>query len=342
MVGGASIHPVTLEQLRLWVEDGYTKVITKQGDNQYLVLGQYQYGDGSITTYASESNISVEFPAIADESLKKLRFHAANNIAGVRFDPVTGDTMTFSNVSWASPTPFLFEIPTGGAGTLTFTSCVINGAGTTTLDDPATFSGCTFLGCGEIDNNGADLTAGNTIDSTTGTQAITVVNQTELDKLDNCTFKNNAVAIQVAVAGSITLNFDGIKFSGNTTDIKYTGTGTLTANMLNGADASTDSTPGGGTVNIVNTKMVEFKGIVSGSRLLVEADTGGPLAVDTELYNDIVTTDPFSFNHNYTSDQPFKYSVRKASASPLYKSVDNTGVITTNGSSITIKQESDE
>jgi hypothetical protein len=217
-------------------------------------------------------------------------------------------------------------------------------------DTGSAISGLSFIQCGAVTTNGADLSGGCTFDNTSGSHAIRVTSQADIDDLANCEFLNNSIAIQVDVAGSLTITLDNMNFSGNTTDIEYTGTGTLTVNNSNGSNASTSSATGGGSVVIQNSVDIEVTALDSGdssaienARVYIIADTGGPLTAGTVILNELTDSNgEASTTLNYTADQPITGKIRKGTSSPLYKTFDIIGTVNSNGFSLTASMISDE
>lgn len=82
-----------------------------------------------------------------------------------------------------------------------------------------------------------------------------------------------------------------------------------------------------------------FNGIISGSRLFVEAAAGGPLPAGTVIYNNVVTANPLVFSVEYTgTNQPVNYRVRKGTSAPYYRALDGSNVITDLGMTAFIQQ----
>ena len=127
--------------------------------------------------------------------------------------------------------------------------------------------------------------------------------------------------------------------------------GTCTINITDGGDTPTVRTAGA-TVVINNTVTVsvtvldaDTKTAISGARVLLEADSGGPLAAGTDILSGTTNAsgviDDTGFN--YVSDQPVVGKARLSSgAGPFYKTSDITGTITSSGFSTTVLLVSDE
>ena len=103
-----------------------------------------------------------------------------------------------------------------------------------------------------------------------------VTNQTELDAVPNEVVNQN-IGIEVNVVGSITLDFSTKIFQSNDIDIRYEGTGTLTAQATQSLNTYATNS---GIINIVApTVAVTISPLISGSRLKIY-DTGTTTLVD--------------------------------------------------------------
>ena len=271
VIGGSSARPACVEDLRVIAWSASLLTIQNQGGQsalQFVSFQDLQIGNGGADeVYFSDSNFSLEFPVIADESQKLMQFQDAAEDIGILIDAGASDTVHITSATIAGSSPWRFEIDAGSSASADydFSGLVIINAGII-LRPVTTFAGITFSGCKEIDDsalNGADLSGGCTISSGAGTNAISIAGATQaalqaaLDDLANCTLLSNNVAIRVNYTGTgdITLNFSNIDWSGNTTDIHYNSTNAsaLTANMQAGSNATTSAFSGAATgVTIAN------------------------------------------------------------------------------------------
>ncbi len=96
-----------------------------------------------------------------------------------------------------------------------------------------------------------------------------VTNQTQLDALADTLISETPKAIQVDVAGSISLSADNITFSEASIHVEYTGTGTLTWTNDNGSNATIAATTGGGTVVFENPAILTLTGLENATEVRV-------------------------------------------------------------------------
>lgn len=242
----------------------------------------------------------------------------------------------FNGAAWVRVTPYLNAINGTIGGLLIADSKEVV---YTTLADCS--GGVTFSGCVDAQQ------------ITIGPLSTQVLLQAEIDKLANNIFRNNAVAIRIEYTGTgdISLNFDGITWSGNTTDIHYhatdVGGSALTAVMANGSNATTSAISGtatGVTIDApkpsvtITVKDAATLSAIQGARVYLKTDAGGPEAEGTELFNDLtdVNGQVTIAAYDYTSNQPVSGRVRKGSSSPFYKTGAVAGTITASGFDATV------
>lgn len=149
--------------------------------------------------------------------------------------------------------------------------------------------------------------------------------------------------------------FNNITFTGygadttNNAAIHVSATTGIFNFFVNGGDTPTYRTSGA-TVNIFNsvTVSVIVKNVagtpIENARVLIEADTGGDLAVGTDILTGLTNASGVAENttFNFTNNQPIKGWVRKSSGSPYYKQSIIAGTIINTGLTTTILMISDE
>jgi len=271
LVGGSSNIPANLDDIIDYGRRLNVRPLFREGF-AYTAYAIIKLGNGTDGLDCNLDGDQITFAA------RDNACHIADGHFGLIVDTAAGNSISAVGSSWASETPFRFDL-SSAAGTVNFQRANVIGATPVTLSAVVDMTDATFTGCGEIDANGAELT-GATIDSSTATPAITISSQAELDNMVGVKFTNNNVAIVIDAAGSLTLSADNVTFTGNTVDIVYTGTGTLTWQNLNGSDAASSSAPGGGTVIIESPAVLTFTGMDAGSTVRVWSGVGGTLLAD--------------------------------------------------------------
>ena len=238
LLGGSSGKPGLFSTFETICNSPSLIGVTVQGSSQVFSFQSLQIGNGSEETYFSDELFSLEFPT--QSTGKAIAFKPDPNNIGLTLYGVSGDTISIKNGTISGGSKWNFDIHASATSAATWDLSglsIINA--TVTLRDVFTAAGSmSFIQCDEVTMNDADLSGGCTFDSTTGSQAVTINGATQaalqlkLDDLANCTFLSNAVAIRVEYTGTgdISLNFDGITWTGNTVDIHYNSTNSSGSN----------------------------------------------------------------------------------------------------------------
>lgn len=181
--------------------------------------------------------------------------------------------------------------------------------------------------------------------------------QTALDTaVANSTLPNETLSIEVEAVsggGDFTLNLDDVIFDDLTSiHVRYNGTVdtlTLVNQGTSNATAAKCAAPFGGSIEVlaeqtltVTCKDASDLSNIENARVYIEADTGGPLAAGTVIFNKLLTnaSGVASATFNFESNQPVVGRARKGS-SPYYKTADIAGTITANGFDVTALMEPD-
>lgn len=174
------------------------------------------------------------------------------------------------------------------AGKITMTDTLISDCTTIDLNSSTDdLDRATFLTCGEITPNGAQMDDCNFI-AGSATYGMIIDVAADIVNVTNPAFTNNNRAIKITAAG--TYELDNHSYSGNTYDIETThSSGLVTINVNNGGDVPTVNNTGGGTYIVNNNvsltitvKDTSGSAIVS-ARVLLEADSGGAAPHDESV-----------------------------------------------------------
>lgn len=174
----------------------------------------------------------------------------------------------------------------------------------------------------------------NTIDN------LTVSGDLDIDEavtLTGCTVTGDAT---INTGGNDTLTFDGVTISGDTTN---DGSNTLTINATNSSLTTSEPGTAAGEVDIqnivnLNVTVQDSSGsAIQDARVYIK-DSGGTQLVNALTNSSgVVTT-----TYNYISDEAISGFVRKGTSSPLFKTGQIAGTITSTGFSTTLILVSDE
>jgi len=238
--------------------------------NMHLCFFGWGVGDGTTATEFSETLKVWEFPETVDFTGLWGRAHINDNDLGFEVNASASDVIDFELCNWISDTSFYWNSIGSTSATVSYTSCVVKGAGELTVVDSHSFSGCLFDTCATITTNDPTLTS-TTIKNATGVALD--LDPASGNNLTNVTFSGNQTAIRVDTAGSTTLDVTECTFdSDNTYYIEYTGTGTLTVTASTSIAAGKLNASGGGTITVVAPdKGIVFSGLVAGSQVKVFA-----------------------------------------------------------------------
>lgn len=264
VLGGSSSFPA---DLNTGVNAGRTNSLrtvssqSRQSQTQFYVLQSVQVGDGSVSTYWDSSRHSIEFPSASSVSNLKIQAQISINKLFFTIKASASDTVKFESTVFNMGNFHTFRIDstTSSSATYSEVGAIVLSATLDVNDIGRAFSSMSFIGCKELlYTNIPNLSGGGILLSgCVDAQAIKISGatqaalQSDLDKLANCDFTNNSVALRIEFTGTgaVSLNMSGTTFSGNTTDIHYNSTNSsaLTIVLSNGANPTTSAISGSAT-----------------------------------------------------------------------------------------------
>ena len=331
LVGGSTGDPANfLDIVNHTKKCGLRTVQNQSGQttSQFYVTQSIQVGNGGTnTTNFDFSGQSIEFPAALDSDAGFVHANIDEAAIGIDFYPGASDvglTSGFTSNGGNFMT-FTFNASYNTSASVDFTGSLIINHTVTLIDIGSAIGGMTFIGCKSLDLNGADMSGGNIVSQCLDANSmLPLVGATQaalqllLDDIANWTFTSNLVAIRIEYTGTgdISLNFDGITWTSNTTDIHYDSTNesTLTANMQNGANASTSVVSGAAVaVNISNDITATINVNVAGVEIRILSPSGST----TSIFNVETATTSEAYIYTYSSDFTGDINVFK----PGYKDV---------------------
>lgn len=329
ILGGSTAVPADLNTAVECARTSSLRTVNNQGQQsqtQYYAAHDIQVGNGNIQTVWDSRQNAIEFPAASSTTERRIQTQVTAGRFGISFKASATCNFNFSNTTFNMGNNHVWKLMNGTSTSATYSEsgCVIIGGDVRLRDIGRPMAGITFNGCLQLTTNGADLSGGCTIDGCTDTNAIVLTGATQadlqllLDDIANCTFSNNTVGIRVRYTGTgdITLNFNGITASGNTTDIHYNSTNAsaLVANMQNGANLTTTAISGSATgVTIANDITTTINVNVSGSEITI-LDAG----TQTELFHVETATTSEAYVYTYSSDFNGDIQVYKPGYKPFW------------------------
>lgn len=237
----------------------FTGVATFQGDlsrqwglfqfqnGSYLQQGNFQMGTSGAAVDFRDSNRAI---AVADTLFVQSGFNRfeVNNVSS-RVDWTNISISALGTVSRGN-----FEMI--NAADVNFETCTFTDMGTFIFLSTAGDIGSTYRRCLTVTPNGGSFTNSTFTNTQSSTGAITLAAPSDIANMTDCIFSANTVgpAIQITNAGNY--NFVGHSFSGNTTQVSYTGISalkTITTATSTGTELTFTSTAHGYTngTNIV-------------------------------------------------------------------------------------------
>lgn len=316
--GGNTEDPIGAEDLAGLGKGQRLKLIYQSGSSSLLALTKLQIG-GSEKVVLGLTNSALQFPASWDTANRKVSFHGSASDLGISYYGVSGDTISHTNSVISSPSQWYWSIHSSATSSATwdFTGLTIVGA-VVTLRDVMTFTSMSFVDCVSIDASSCDLVScsiyGLTDNGDLTVNSTTTFDTCHFDTTDlaageymtstaspsiftDCTFTGSSStghAIRITTAGTYT--FTGNQFTGYGADgttsaaIFNDSGGAVTINIAGGGSTPTykNGTSATTTINnatsiTVTTKKASDLTAISGVRVFIEADTGGPLPADESV-----------------------------------------------------------
>jgi hypothetical protein len=345
LAGGSAANPMTWRAAVDAIAASDSKAIVNQGgasDRQFYSLQAIQIGDGTMPVYFADPNTSLEFSVSKGVDPRNLQFGVDPLGLKLTLYGLSGDIIDMSNivVSGVSEWQYIIHASWNAAASCLASGHVIINAEVTLRSAFAPGAGGTFLDCEEITHNGADLSAGWTLDGSwiTLSGASEAALQTLLDGFANCTLQNNATALTIEYTGGaadIELSASNITFTSNTVDVLYTSTNASELTIINadGSNITTTDTGGAATGVVVQDPPsgITFTGLVAGSRVQVFED-----GTTTKLFED--TNSSASEAWEAQGDQgTVQYVIQKVGYLPIRETIE----VGTSSLTLAINQETD-
>lgn len=327
----------------------------------YLFHGHFVMGQSGTAVDFRDSNRSI---IVLDDQFVASTFNEMSIVDAS--SNVEWTNIQISHLGTTSPTTLTLDV-----GSFTGVGCRFAGCGTTIFSSSQSCTNTTWENSGQITHAGATLN-GSTVTGYTGaanTSAVLYNVAADPDgEMDNMTFEMGSTsthAIEFGTSSPTDITLRGCEFNGynaagtnnqndSTFHVKRTG-GTVTINLVG---CTTDATgfsyrTDGATVNLVQDpvtttiKVIDAvtKSNLQNARVLVEADTGGPLSVGTDIISGVTDVNgEISDTRTFASDQPIVGRVRLSTTpGSLYQTGDIVGTISsTTGLTVTVQLIPDE
>ena len=288
LMGGSTGHELSFSILKdISDSSGFGAFLYQAGvaQGQFTSAVPLQIGNGTDTTITDFSNQSLVFANAYSATSKYGIYHIPQGALFFSVKASSTDTIKTGSCVIDMANYHIFKIDTASSASATYDfvglvilNATVQLANITGLQ----YKGISFSGCKELTTNGADLSGGNTISNCVDPQAVTVTNQTDFHKLDNCTFSNNAVAIKITGNQAGTWTDPRLTVSGNIFDIEYTGTTNFSIQSTTALTVNNTST---GVLTIVTPKpTLTITGFPAGASVVInDLDSADPQNKGTEL-----------------------------------------------------------
>lgn len=315
-----------------------------QTDTQYTVAQSIRIETQS---WGGDLKQAIAYPQAYNYTGKKTLNKLSAGLLSFELNPPSGGTHDVSGWLFVMGNYHGWGVTSGAAGTVICTGAYVTGCTPILNDSAAPIGGFTIDSSKEVTYTTlADMSVGGTFSNCVDAQQITLTGatqaalQSEVDKIANNKYQTCAVAIRIEYTGTgdISLNFNNVKWTGNTTDIHYDSTNAsqLTAVMANGSNASQAKVAVSGTatgVTVDNPPLaLTITDLLAGSDVVILAagtdtvlDSADQIAGTTFSY---VYTVPHSIDigiikPGYVTRYTYNYPLGATSASlPLKQTID--------------------
>jgi hypothetical protein len=324
----------------------------------YLFHGHLVLGQAATPVDFRDSNRSI---IVLDDTFLPSTFNEISIVDATSNVEWTG--IQLSHLGTTSPTVLNLNV-----GTFVGRNCRFSSAGITTFSSGQICTGTSWETCGQVVAGGATLTSSSIsgYEGTANTSAMLYNVAADPDgELDSMSFEKGTAAthsIEFGTTSPLTMtlrncDFTGYSASNNVNDslfhIKRT-TGTVTINLVGcSTDTSFSYRTDGATVvfvidpvtTLIKVVDATSKANLSGARVLILADAGGPLTEGTVIISgDTDVSGEITDSRTLASNQPITGRVRLSTTpGSLYKTGDVVGTINSlSGFSTTVQLIPDE
>lgn len=237
--------------------------VIRQDAGVFFIQGRLFIGDGATATRFEDKSGSV---VVFEEQIVDTDFYEIRNTANGVFvlgELVGGAAVNGISIFSGSDLEWFLNLAAGTSSLFgsTFGQCrlVALGSGVTAQD-------CVFTECGTISPAGATISGGLVVGST-DVVAMQVTAPSDITNVSGVSFFGNDRAIEITTADTYT--FDGLKFAGNTFDLRNSSPGLVTINVVGGGDTPSFENTGGGSVVVNNPVTYTLTNLVVGSEVTI-------------------------------------------------------------------------
>lgn len=303
IAGGTTAIPLTLDDIAYVANRciGMFPFIQLSGAAA-LIWAPLQFGGGDPVAISCDLN-TFQFPTRYDGS-QNFGWNAAEDVAGIKFYPQSGDSIKITNSVFTSPSRYRWEwdASTAAGATIDFTGSSVINANVTLRDLNTAFAFMSFISCPVFTQNGAEVE-----DCKLTNTKISASSPANAAKVKRCTFaKTTGTQHAIEISGTAAdFTLTGCSFSGYAVSDGSTGneaiyvniaSGTMTI-LITGGGSTPSIRTAGATVTVVNARNLTLSPIVTGSDVVIY--TAGTTTV-IESSQDIAGT---SYVYDYPASE---------------------------------------
>lgn len=248
IVIGGTTTPGNFDVIKTHIYNTVNKLHEEPELNLHRCKFSWQIGDGTTATRNTITGKTFVYPTRVSFSPAAQGGHFDDNAFGHRVVASSADIIVQSNCSHSGSTPFHFTVLGSAVASVTYTSVSVAGAGELQVGDGFTFTACSFISCVPMVCSQPTFVSCS-FSSAPGAALVSTVNNSFANS-SGLRFASNQTAIKIDVAGNCTIDVSSFTFTGNTYDIEYTGTGTLTV-ISSVTHAGKTNASGGGTITVI-------------------------------------------------------------------------------------------
>lgn len=229
VAGGTSAYPLDFEDLFDIANTNLIPMMQRRGASDALCWAPFQIGGGNDPVHINVDLRYFQFPEAFSASEKRLDWHIDPNQVGFDFYGVSGDTIIFTNSTFASQTSYYWTINASASSGATWDfsgTTVVNAA--VTLRNVMTFDSMSFVGCSSIDISSCTINNCNVSGAPAAGAGLTVNSSSTIT---NCEINTITVSAGNSFMSTATPeDISGTVFAGSTSTghaIRLTATGTF-------------------------------------------------------------------------------------------------------------------
>jgi hypothetical protein len=280
VAGGTAALPLNLDDIA-YVANNCVGLFPhiQQSGAAVLIWAPLQFGGGDPVAISCDLN-TFQFPTRYDGQ-NNFGWNAAEDVAGVKFYPKSGDSIKITNSVFTSPSRYRWEwdASTAANATIDFTGCTVINANVTLRDLNTAFANMAFINCPVFTQNGAEIE-----DCSFTNTKIAASSPANAAKIKRCAFtKTTGTQHAIEISGSAAdFSLEGCQFSGYAASDGSTGNEAIYVNIgsgtmqisITGGGSTPSIRTAGATVTVVNARNLTITPIVTGSDIVIyEAGT---------------------------------------------------------------------